>query len=137
MIKTTVTIMIGRTLFGVCAGFFSLLCPLYSNHIKNKNSIVSEIAPTEISGALGSLHQMMICLGVLAATLFGLAVPQVTDHNAPQEEYDKINNNWTWRLILAFPLLISLLQLLLIFIIYKFDSPRYYAENGKLELVSS
>lgn len=37
-----------------------------------------QVSPTSIRGTLGSLNQLMICLGILAALLVNVALP-VTD----------------------------------------------------------
>ncbi|KAI3852936.1 hypothetical protein MKX03_029871 [Papaver bracteatum] len=56
------TMIIGRLLAGVGIGISSALVPLY----------ISEISPTEIRGALGSVNQLFICVGILAALVAGL-----------------------------------------------------------------
>ncbi|KAK8914552.1 Plastidic glucose transporter 4 [Platanthera zijinensis] len=54
--------MIGRLLAGIGIGISSAVVPLY----------ISEISPTEIRGALGSVNQLFICIGILAALVAGL-----------------------------------------------------------------
>ncbi|GMH20664.1 hypothetical protein Nepgr_022505 [Nepenthes gracilis] len=56
------TMLIGRLLCGIGIGISSALVPLY----------ISEISPTEIRGALGSVNQLFICIGILAALVAGL-----------------------------------------------------------------
>ncbi|GAB4832324.1 hypothetical protein Ancab_006338 [Ancistrocladus abbreviatus] len=56
------TMMVGRLLCGIGIGISSALVPLY----------ISEISPTEIRGALGSVNQLFICIGILAALVAGL-----------------------------------------------------------------
>ncbi|KAL5722122.1 hypothetical protein ACHQM5_005681 [Ranunculus cassubicifolius] len=56
------TMIIGRLLAGIGIGISSALVPLY----------ISEISPTEIRGALGSVNQLFICVGILAALVAGL-----------------------------------------------------------------
>ncbi|GAB2300001.1 hypothetical protein Dimus_034045 [Dionaea muscipula] len=56
------TMMAGRVLCGIGIGISSALVPLY----------ISEISPTEIRGALGSVNQLFICIGILAALVAGL-----------------------------------------------------------------
>lgn len=55
----------GRFLAGVAIGLSSALVPLY----------ISEVAPTKLRGALGSLNQLMICLGILGALVANVALP--------------------------------------------------------------
>lgn len=59
------TIVAGRVLTGLGIGMSSALVPLY----------ISEIAPTALRGALGSVNQLLICIGILAALLVNVALP--------------------------------------------------------------
>ncbi|EFN58991.1 hypothetical protein CHLNCDRAFT_55965 [Chlorella variabilis] len=54
----------GRVITGVGIGLSSALVPLY----------VSEISPTALRGTLGSINQLMICIGILAALLVNVAL---------------------------------------------------------------
>ncbi|XP_043695468.1 plastidic glucose transporter 4 [Telopea speciosissima] len=56
------TMIVGRLLAGIGIGISSAIVPLY----------ISEISPTEIRGALGSVNQLFICIGILAALVAGL-----------------------------------------------------------------
>lgn len=56
------TMIIGRVLAGIGIGVTSAVVPLY----------ISEISPTEIRGALGSINQLFICIGILVALVVGL-----------------------------------------------------------------
>ncbi|ESW11167.1 hypothetical protein PHAVU_008G007500 [Phaseolus vulgaris] len=60
--QTVQTMIIGRLLSGIGIGVASAIVPLY----------ISEISPTDIRGALGSVNQLFICIGILAALLAGL-----------------------------------------------------------------
>ena len=59
------TLLAGRVLVGIGIGLSSALVPLY----------ISEIAPTRLRGALGSVNQLLICVGILAALLTNVALP--------------------------------------------------------------
>ncbi|XP_046762161.1 solute carrier family 2, facilitated glucose transporter member 4-like [Gallus gallus] len=52
-----VLIIIGRFLLGAYSGLVSGLVPMY----------VGEIAPTHLRGALGTLHQLAVVIGILGA----------------------------------------------------------------------
>ncbi|KAF5737736.1 Plastid hexose transporter isoform 2 [Tripterygium wilfordii] len=56
------TMIVGRLLAGIGIGISSAIVPLY----------ISEISPTEIRGTLGSVNQLFICIGILAALVAGL-----------------------------------------------------------------
>ena len=53
--ENTAMLLLGRFITGFCGGMFILAAPAYS----------SEIAETKYRGALGSLMQVMVCLGML------------------------------------------------------------------------
>ncbi|CAI5530029.1 unnamed protein product [Closterium sp. Naga37s-1] len=54
--------LVGRALTGLAFGVISCVVPVY----------ISEIAPASVRGRLGSLNQLAICVGILAALLGGL-----------------------------------------------------------------
>lgn len=63
---TSLTGMVaGRVITGLGIGLSSALVPLY----------ISEISPTHLRGTLGSINQLMICVGILAALLVNVAMP--------------------------------------------------------------
>ncbi|XP_014118131.1 PREDICTED: solute carrier family 2, facilitated glucose transporter member 4, partial [Pseudopodoces humilis] len=59
---TYTLIILGRFVVGAYSGLVSVLVPLY----------VGEVAPLRLRGALGTLHQLGIVLGILAAQVLGL-----------------------------------------------------------------
>eukprot|EP01025_Chloroclados_australasicus_P038105 TRINITY_DN39038_c0_g2_i1.p2 TRINITY_DN39038_c0_g2~~TRINITY_DN39038_c0_g2_i1.p2 ORF type:complete len:526 (-),score=69.76 TRINITY_DN39038_c0_g2_i1:514-2091(-) len=58
-------IIAGRVLVGVGIGLSSALVPLY----------IGEMSPTFVRGALGSVNQLFICIGILGALLVNVALP--------------------------------------------------------------
>jgi MFS transporter, SP family, galactose:H+ symporter len=56
-------LVIGRTLLGICIGIVSFVAPLY----------IAEVAPPERRGALVSLNQLAITVGILGSYLIGFA----------------------------------------------------------------
>ena len=59
------TLLAGRALAGLGIGLASALVPLY----------ISEVAPARVRGALGSVNQLVICVGILGALLANVALP--------------------------------------------------------------
>ncbi|XP_075920847.1 solute carrier family 2, facilitated glucose transporter member 1-like isoform X2 [Petromyzon marinus] len=57
-------VILGRLIIGVYCGLISGLVPMY----------VGEIAPTSLRGALGTLHQLGVVIGILIAQVLGLDV---------------------------------------------------------------
>ncbi|KAG6500792.1 hypothetical protein ZIOFF_040647 [Zingiber officinale] len=60
------TMIIGRLLAGIGIGISSAIVPLYISEVADF------ISPTEIRGALGSINQLFICIGILVALVAGL-----------------------------------------------------------------
>lgn len=95
----------GRLLLGVAVGIASLTAPLY----------LSEIAPRTMRGALISLHQLMVTVGILAAFLSNTAFSGSGD--------------WRWMLgVIAFPAVAMLFGL-----IFLPRSPRWLMSVGRRE----
>ncbi|KXZ57026.1 hypothetical protein GPECTOR_1g927 [Gonium pectorale] len=65
------TMALGRFMTGIAIGISSALVPTY----------ISEVAPTRIRGLLGTLNQLTICLGILAALLVNVVWPAAAWRN--------------------------------------------------------
>ncbi|XP_052196645.1 plastidic glucose transporter 4 isoform X2 [Diospyros lotus] len=99
------TMIIGRMLAGIGIGISSAIVPLY----------ISEISPTEIRGTLGSVNQLFICIGILAALVAGLPLAG--------------NPSW-WRSMFGVAIIPSVL--LALGMSFSPDSPRWLFQQGKL-----
>ncbi|TKY45899.1 Plastidic glucose transporter 4 [Spatholobus suberectus] len=97
--------IIGRLLAGIGIGVTSALVPLY----------ISEISPTEIRGALGSVNQLFICIGILLALVAGLPLAE--------------NPIW-WRTMFGIAVVPSVLLALGMAI--SPESPRWLLQQGKI-----
>jgi len=82
--------IIGRVLAGIGIGVTSAIVPLYisevatlqiyrifcdCDYILYMSNVITpfwQISPTEIRGALGSINQLFICIGILVALVVGL-----------------------------------------------------------------
>lgn len=99
------TMIIGRLLAGIGIGISSAIVPLY----------ISEISPTEIRGTLGSVNQLFICIGILAALVAGLPLA---------------GNPLWWRTMFGFALVPSIL--LALGMAFSPESPRWLYQQGKI-----
>ncbi|MBA0686526.1 hypothetical protein Goari_014125 [Gossypium aridum] len=99
------TMIIGRLLAGIGIGITSAIVPLY----------ISEISPTDIRGALGSVNQLFICIGILAALVAGLPLSR--------------SPVW-WRGMFGLAVIPSIL--LALGMTYSPESPRWLFQQGKI-----
>ncbi|CAK9149852.1 unnamed protein product [Ilex paraguariensis] len=99
------TMIIGRLLAGIGIGISSAIVPLY----------ISEISPTEIRGTLGSVNQLFICVGILAALVAGLPLA---------------GNPLWWRTMFAVAVVPSIL--LALGMAFSPESPRWLYQQGKI-----
>uniref|UniRef100_A0A1J3I5Q8 Plastidic glucose transporter 4 n=1 Tax=Noccaea caerulescens TaxID=107243 RepID=A0A1J3I5Q8_NOCCA len=99
------TMIVGRLLAGIGIGISSAIVPLY----------ISEISPTEIRGALGSVNQLFICIGILAALIAGLPLAA--------------NPLW-WRTMFGVAVIPSVL--LAVGMAFSPESPRWLVQQGKV-----
>jgi MFS transporter, SP family, galactose:H+ symporter len=104
--QTVLVLLIGRLLVGLAIGVASMLTPLY----------LAEISAASDRGAIVSLNQLCITLGILVSYLVGFALAHAAE-------------GWRWMLALgALPgavLAIGMLALP--------ESPRWLAGHGRLE----
>ncbi|XP_036961631.1 solute carrier family 2, facilitated glucose transporter member 1-like isoform X2 [Acanthopagrus latus] len=95
--------IIGRFIIGIYSGLSTGFVPLY----------VEEISPTSLRGALGTLHQLGVVIGILIAQIFGIE--------------SIMGNASMWPLLLGFTLLPAVLQCALLPLCP--ESPRYLLIN--------
>ncbi|XP_075902022.1 solute carrier family 2, facilitated glucose transporter member 1-like isoform X2 [Nelusetta ayraudi] len=96
-------LIIGRFIVGLYSGLSTGFVPIY----------VEEISPTPIRGALGTLHQLGVVIGILIAQIFGME--------------SIMGNASLWPLLLSFTLLPAVLQCILLPLCP--ESPRYLLIN--------
>lgn len=92
-------IIASRLLLGVNSGLNSGLAPMY----------LTEISPLSMRGAVGTIFQLFVTIGILASQIMGL--------------HSLLGNAEWWYYLLAFPILPALLQLVVLPACPK--SPRY------------
>uniref|UniRef100_A0A665UHJ1 Solute carrier family 2, facilitated glucose transporter member 1-like n=1 Tax=Echeneis naucrates TaxID=173247 RepID=A0A665UHJ1_ECHNA len=102
-------LIIGRFIVGLYSGLSTGFVPMY----------VEEISPTSLRGALGTLHQLGVVIGILVAQVFGIE--------------SILGNATLWPLLLGFTLLPSVLQCVLLPLCP--ESPRYLLINCNEEIL--
>ncbi|XP_013926856.1 PREDICTED: solute carrier family 2, facilitated glucose transporter member 1 [Thamnophis sirtalis] len=100
-------LILGRFIVGIYSGLTTGFVPMY----------VGEVSPTALRGALGTLHQLGVVVGILVAQIFGI---------------DLIMGNETlWPLLLGFTFIPSLAQCILM--PFAPESPRFLLINRNEE----
>jgi SP family sugar:H+ symporter-like MFS transporter len=102
---TVAVLVTARFIIGLAVGSAALVVPLY----------LSEIAPTEVRGAIASLNQLMIVGGILAAFIVNAILA----------------SSGNWRLMLGLAAVPSLV--LLVGMLFMPETPRYLVHAGEEE----
>ncbi|CAL5223439.1 g5955 [Coccomyxa viridis] len=108
-------LLAGRALAGIGAGAASLYVPRY----------ISEVSPVAVRGALTTLNQVFICVGILVAYLVGLPYR----NNTPQHAYIGGSDVAWWRVMLALGLIPAALQAIGLF--FTPESPVWLEWKGR------
>ena len=109
-----VLLVIGRYVWGTSYGIFSVVCAKY----------VNEFCPIEVKGSFGAFNQFM---NVAGGTLpSGLAL--YFSREITWEMRDSFEVQWYWRVIWSVPILISVVQVSLLMLFYKHETPVYLKE---------
>ncbi len=69
MIQNIYVVVVGRFIFGLAAGSFTVFVP----------SFINELTPIELKGPYGSATQMLVNFGILVAYLGGIPLPTPID----------------------------------------------------------
>ncbi|TQS37580.1 hypothetical protein Golomagni_01941 [Golovinomyces magnicellulatus] len=104
--NSVLTMSTGRLLNGLGAGTATVVTPLY----------IYEIAPPKIRGSLGTMTQIMICLGILTTQILGYI----------------FSKDAQWRIIIGFGAGLGIFSLIALFFIP--ESPTWLATNNNLQL---
>ena len=91
MINNAFIIAIGRFLYGMAAGAFTVFTPKFIN----------EVAPPEYKGPFGALSQFMCTFGILCVALMGIAIPN--DPYAEDINPDSFIVTQYWRVVWGMP----------------------------------
>ena len=109
-------LIIGRFLCGVAVGVNSVLVGIYMKEI-------SPLAHVHIFSALGGF---MLNFGMVGSFLFGI-------NTLNENELDNgVTDNW-WRVMFAFPIVVSFLRSFCILVFFNYESPYFLIQKNKEE----
>ena len=110
-------LILGKFIIGIIWGVYSVVVPLFIN----------KITPVSISGSLGAINQIMLTLSVAFVGWLDLIIPYES------EVYMQIHSK-VWMTIFLIPVLFAVLQIALLLLVFKHDTPTFYLIMNLKEL---
>mmetsp|Transcript_6030 Transcript_6030/g.9742 ORF Transcript_6030/g.9742 Transcript_6030/m.9742 type:complete len:132 (+) Transcript_6030:281-676(+) len=104
LIPNSTSVLVGRFIYGLAAGAFSVFCPKYLN----------EIAPLEMTGPIGSMVQLSVTFGILVPFVIGVFFTDLNDQH---------QDSVLVYVIFTLPMILGFLQVLLMVTIFNYDTP--------------
>ena len=109
-----VLLVIGRYIWGASYGIFSIVCAKY----------VNDFCPVEVKGHFGACNQFMNVLGSTVPSGLALYLPR----EITWEMRGSFEVQWYWRIVWSVPIVISIVQVTLLMLCYRHDTPIYLKE---------
>lgn len=106
-------LLIGRFIYGLAAGAFSVFCPKY----------IAEVSPVELRGETGSLTQLGVTLGIMVCFFAGW----ITTPETIEEKQFFVD------VMFGIPIVISIVNIALLVIVFPYDTPPMLFKNGNEE----
>ena len=123
VIPNLLAFYIARFISGIGTGLSLSIVPIFS-----KLYTVVELAPSDISGMLGSLTQLMLTFGIFVSYAMGIPLPM--------SDLSSSMNQW-WIGMFLLPIPISVIQIILILFVYPVETPNWLKQQGKTEQADS
>jgi len=108
LVDNIYVVSVGRFIWGMAAGAFTVFCPKY----------VNEVVPFEMKGSMGAANQLMCTIGIFLPALLGLPIP-----NDPENYADDFIVKEYWRVVWGMPIIFVILQVILLLTIFRYDTP--------------
>ena len=90
--------------------------------------VVNEIAPKHLTGLFGSCHQLFLTFAIMITSVIGICLPRDLGKEG-------LRSSLIWRFGYAGPLFLSIPQVLLLYFVYKYESPIFYILNDDVDSV--
>ncbi len=83
---------------------------------------------------LGSFNQLFVVSGIVITNIIALFVPNLDKDFVKQHEDDYTNSYFTivdwWWIIFGIPIIIAALQIILLLVVFRNETPRYLLSQG-------
>ena len=130
MFNNIPVICVGRFIWGISFGCFSVICAKYNN----------EICPNEYKGPFGAISQLTLTFGVCIPSLMALAIPtpqylggECTEIQCVCLDKDEWIINGYWRIFWLVPAGIAVIHSILLIFCFNHETPVYLREKGEDE----
>lgn len=136
-IRAEPAIVVGRFIYGLATGSFSVLVPSFSNKTPKFLiilCIVNEVAPTELKGPLGAVTQILITVGIMIAFFLGIPIPnfvEVGGHYIPENLEATFESDNYWRVLFALPIAFSIFQTIMLLTVFNYETPKFLKANNQ------
>jgi MFS family permease len=124
MIFSFYALIIGRIIFGFGCGVYTVIVPLF----------ISETSPPSVAGVMGAISQFNVTGGIMIAYLLGYIAPLRYTKNGGVETNEDVFTTNAWRIVFIFPAGVAIIQSLLVLLVFRYDTPKYYRQKGQDEL---
>ena len=112
---TSLTFGIGRFVTGIIGGIFITIPAVFIN----------EITPDQMTGQVGTLVQQACNFAFVSSFMFGLIMPT--------GDLSTDNSNYLWMVVILFPAVLSLYQIIYFSYIFPCESPGWLLRQDRLE----
>ena len=104
-------------MYGFAVGTNDIFVPVF----------ITEVAPIEVKGPSGALTEIFYTFGLMTAFTIGLGFGDISNNN----DVESFEIQHYWQVVLAFPLLLSLVQILLFVFVFPYESPTVLKRRGE------
>lgn len=89
-----------------------------------------------MKGPLGALTQILVTVGIMISFFLGIPIPEfkydkVSELYYPTEIKTFETDNY-WRVIFCIPIGIALVQSILLFTVFNYETPKFFKQNNQL-----
>lgn len=123
MVNNIPVICVGRFIWGISFGCFSVISAKYNN----------EICPIEYKGPFGAISQLLLTFGVCIPSLMSLAIPSLDIVDGVCLNKDEWLIDQYWRIIWLVPVGVAVLHTLLLLFCFNHETPAHLREHGEEE----
>lgn len=88
------------------------------------------MAPKHLTGLFGSCHQLLLCFAIVISALIGLGLPDISTLSTAD-----VRKSASWRFGYGGCFAFSIVQCVLLVLVYNYETPSFYVNNGDDNMV--